>query len=85
MFSIAFSNFSFGNKNVIKDYISNDCYSFEKIGVLMINYGEPEVFEEDTYGDFKAYMNFMMNIGMIPSFLKYIDKGTIYNDINNEK
>ena len=53
-----------------------------KIGILIINYGEPTTFTDETYEDFKAYMNHMLHVGMLPSFLKNIDKGTILTDMN---
>lgn len=56
----------------------------DKIGVLIINYGEPTTFTNETFDDFKAYMLHMMNIGMLPSFLKQIDKGTILTDTKND-
>jgi len=56
--------------------------SIDHIGVLIINYGEPTTFTEETYDDFKAYMNHMLQLGMLPSFLKNIDKGTILTDMN---
>jgi protoheme ferro-lyase len=57
----------------------------QKIGILIINYGEPTTFTQDTFSDFKAYMTHMLDVGMLPSFLKNIDKGTILTDTNNDQ
>lgn len=63
-------------------HIKNKTTNIDTIGVLIINYGEPTTFTEETYDDFKAYMNHMLQLGMLPSFLKNIDKGTILTDMN---
>jgi protoheme ferro-lyase len=55
----------------------------DKIGILMINHGEPSNYNATTYNDFKAFMEHMMNVGIIPEFLKHIDTGTILIDKKN--
>jgi protoheme ferro-lyase len=58
--------------------------SIDTIGILIINYGEPTTLTESSYEDFKTFMTHMIDIGMIPSFLLNIDKGTILIDRNHE-
>jgi len=52
----------------------------DKIGVLMINHGEPVEYNVDTYKDFKAFTEHMINVGIMPRFLMNIDTGTILID-----
>lgn len=58
--------------------------SIDTIGILIINYGEPTTLTEESYEDFKTFMTHMITIGMLPSFLLNIDKGTILTDMNGE-
>lgn len=55
-----------------------------KIGVLMINHGEPTCYNATTYYDFRAFMEHMINVGIVPQSLINIDTGTILIDEKNE-
>ncbi|HEC86298.1 MAG TPA: hypothetical protein ENI49_00260, partial [Thermoplasmatales archaeon] len=56
-----------------------------KIGVLMINHGEPVEYNVDTYRDFKAFTEHMINVGIMPRFLMIIDTGTMLIDEKNDR
>lgn len=56
-----------------------------KIGILMINYGEPTYYNATTYYYFKGFMKHMINVGILPKFLMFIDMGTLLIDIKNDK
>ena len=55
-----------------------------KIGILMINHGEPAEYNATTYEDFKEFTQHMINVGIIPRFLMNIDTGTILIDEKND-
>ncbi|RLF51734.1 MAG: hypothetical protein DRN19_02270 [Thermoplasmata archaeon] len=56
----------------------------DKIGVLMINHGEPAEYNSETYQDFKAFVKHMIDVGFMPKFLMSIDTGTILMDEKND-
>ncbi|MCD6573618.1 MAG: ferrochelatase [Thermoplasmata archaeon] len=55
-----------------------------KIGILMINHGEPAEYNATIYEDFKEFTQHMINVGIIPRFLMNIDTGTILIDEKND-
>ncbi|MGH2760208.1 MAG: hypothetical protein ACRDKJ_11690, partial [Actinomycetota bacterium] len=52
------------------------------IGVLIADHGEPPVYNEDTYESFREFLDHLMEMGVIPSWLRYVDTGTILQDMH---
>ncbi len=50
------------------------------IGILIADHGEPPVYNEDTYESIRAFLDHLMSMGVIPSWLRYVDTGTILQD-----
>jgi hypothetical protein len=50
------------------------------VGVLIADHGEPPVYNEDTYWSFRAFIDHLMTMGVIPSWLRAVDTGTILQD-----
>jgi hypothetical protein len=48
--------------------------------VLIADHGEPPVYNEDTYWSFRAFIDHLMTMGVIPAWLRVIDSGTITQD-----
>ena len=51
-----------------------------KIGLLIADHGEPPVYNADTYESFRAFIDHLMEMGVIPPQLKAIDTGTVLQD-----
>jgi hypothetical protein len=51
-----------------------------KIGLLIADHGEPPVYNAQTYESFRAFIEHLMEMGVIPAELKAIDTGTILQD-----
>jgi hypothetical protein len=52
----------------------------DRIGLLIADHGEPPVYNADTYESFRAFIEHLIEMGVIPSQLKAIDTGTILQD-----
>lgn len=54
----------------------------QKVGVFLIDHGEPPEYNEDTYESFKEFFNHLIEMGLIPSWVKAIDSGTVTQDVD---
>ncbi len=54
--------------------------AIRSVGVLIADHGEPPVYNEDTYESFRAFLDHLMTMGVIPSWLRHVDTGTILQD-----
>ena len=54
-----------------------------KIGVILMDHGEPPVYNEHTYYSFRDFATCLIEMGFIPRFVLRFDKGTILQDKNN--
>lgn len=50
------------------------------VGILIADHGEPPVYNADTYWSFRAFIDHLMAMGVIPPALRAIDSGTILQD-----
>lgn len=51
-----------------------------KVGVLLMDHGEPPEYDRTTYPSFRAFIDHLMEMGVIPSWLRHIDTGTVLQD-----
>ncbi|MGH2753569.1 MAG: hypothetical protein ACRDLB_03985 [Actinomycetota bacterium] len=51
-----------------------------RTGLLIVDHGEPPVYNEATYESFRAFFEHLIEMGLIPSWLKLIDNGTVVQD-----
>jgi hypothetical protein len=49
-------------------------------GILIVDHGEPPEYNELTYESFKKFFNHLMEMGVIPAWLKNLETGTITQD-----
>ena len=53
-----------------------------RVGLLLADHGEPPEYNEDTYYSFRDFVDGLMQAGVIPSWLRHVDGGTIAWDAN---
>ena len=53
-----------------------------RVGLLLADHGEPPEYNEDTYYSFRDFVDGLMQAGVIPSWLRYLDTGSIVWDAN---
>ena len=51
-----------------------------EVGVLLVDHGEPPVYNELTYESFREFFDHLIEMGLIPSWVKMIDSGTVTQD-----
>lgn len=51
-----------------------------QIGVLLVDHGEPPVYNELTYESFREFFDHLIEMGLIPSWVKLVDSGTVTQD-----
>lgn len=51
-----------------------------RIGVLLVDHGEPPVYNELTYESFREFLDHLIEMGLIPSWVRLIDSGTVTQD-----
>lgn len=51
-------------------------------GVLIVDHGEPPEYNELTYESFRKFFDHLIEMGLIPAWLKYLDAGTVTVDLN---
>lgn len=51
-----------------------------RVGVLLVDHGEPPEYTEDTYASFRAFFSHLMQLGVIPWWLRTLDRGTVLYD-----
>lgn len=52
----------------------------ERLGILMVDHGEPPIYNRYTYESFREFFQHLMDMGIIPAWLQYLDAGTIVQD-----
>lgn len=50
------------------------------VGVLLVDHGEPPEYNEDTYESFREFFDHLIEMGLIPSWVKLLDSGTVTQD-----
>lgn len=50
------------------------------VGVLLVDHGEPPEYNEDTYESFRQFFDHLIEMGLIPSWVKLLDSGTVTQD-----
>jgi hypothetical protein len=53
-----------------------------RLGILIVDHGEPPVYNELTYESFRAFFAHLIEMGLVPSWLTLIDNGTVLQDRN---
>src|ERR671915_761377 len=53
-----------------------------KIGVFLVDHGEPPVYNEDTYESFRKFFEHLIEMGLIPSWVTALDSGTVTQDVD---
>lgn len=51
------------------------------VGVLLVDHGEPPEYNELTYESFRAFFDHLIEMGLIPSWVKLLDSGTVTQDV----
>lgn len=52
----------------------------ERIGLLIVDHGEPPEYNELTYWSFREFFEHLIEMGLIPSWLTLVDGGTVMAD-----
>lgn len=52
------------------------------VGLLLVDHGEPPEYNEFTYWSFRAFFDHLIDMGLIPSWLRAIDTGTVLANRN---
>jgi len=50
------------------------------VGVLLADHGEPPVYNADTYESFREFFGHLLDMGVMPSWLRLLETGTILYD-----
>jgi hypothetical protein len=53
----------------------------ERVGLLIVDHGEPPEYNELTYESFRRFFDHLIEMGLVPSWLKLLDTGTIVHDV----
>ena len=48
-----------------------------RVGLLLADHGEPPVYDENTYYSFREFVDGLIDAGVIPAWLRFVDTGTI--------
>lgn len=51
-----------------------------KVGLLVVDHGEPPEYNQFTYWSFREFFNHLIEMGLIPAWVKSIDNGTVVHD-----
>ncbi|HEV2757454.1 MAG TPA: hypothetical protein VG318_16945 [Actinomycetota bacterium] len=51
-----------------------------RLGVLLVDHGEPPEYNELTYESFRKFFDHLIEMGLIPAWVKLIDSGTVTQD-----
>ena len=51
-----------------------------RIGLLIVDHGEPPEYNELTYWSFREFFDHLIEMGLIPSWVRSIDNGTVVQD-----
>ncbi|HEX2294478.1 MAG TPA: hypothetical protein VHN37_04135, partial [Actinomycetota bacterium] len=52
------------------------------IGVLLVDHGEPPEYNELTYESFRKFFDHLIEMGLIPSWVRLVDSGTVTQDVD---
>lgn len=52
----------------------------ERLGILLVDHGEPPLYNRHTYESFREFFDHLIEMGLIPSWVKLIDNGTVLQD-----
>ena len=53
-----------------------------KVGVILMDHGEPPIYDEHTYYSFRNFATCLIEMGFIPRFVLKFDRGTILQNRN---
>ena len=62
--------------------VDSQAKSARKVGLLVVDHGEPPEYNQFTYWSFREFFNHLIEMGLIPSWVKRIDNGTVVQDRN---
>ena len=51
-----------------------------RVGLLIVDHGEPPEYNELTYWSFREFFDHLIEMGLVPSWLRAIDEGTVLQD-----
>jgi len=51
-----------------------------RVGVLIVDHGEPPEYNELTYWSFREFFDHLIEMGLIPSWIRALDEGTVLQD-----
>ena len=51
-----------------------------KVGLLIVDHGEPPEYNEFTYWSFREFFDHLIEMGLIPSWIRAVDEGTVLQD-----
>ena len=54
-----------------------------RLGVILLDHGEPPEYNEHTYHSFKNFATSLINMGFIPKIVLKFDRGSILQDSRN--
>ena len=54
-----------------------------KVVVILMDHGEPPIYDKHTYSSFRDFATCLIEMGFIPSIVLRFDKGTILQDKKN--
>jgi hypothetical protein len=63
-----------------EDHSGHGAGTPKRVGVLLMDHGEPPVYNADTYWSFRAFIDHLMQMEVIPSWLRTLDLGTVLQD-----
>ena len=53
-----------------------------RAGVLIVDHGEPPEYNELTYESFRKFFDHLIEMGLVPAWLKFIETGTVTVDVS---
>lgn len=51
-----------------------------KVGLLIVDHGEPPEYNEFTYWSFRKFFDHLIEMGLVPAWLRALDEGTVLQD-----
>src|SRR3990170_9031960 len=51
-----------------------------KLGLLIVDHGEPPEYNELTYWSFRKFFDHLIEMGLVPGWLRLLDEGTVLQD-----
>lgn len=53
-----------------------------RVGVLLADHGEPPEYNADTYESFREFFEHLLEMEVVPSWLRHVDTGTVAYDLH---